>query len=99
MASKPLEFHAGAEREYLTALAWYKERSPTAAVGFEDAFGRAIRAIREAPDRWPIYLAGCRRYVIHQFPFLIVYSAFPSHIVILAVAHGHQRPGYWKGRL
>src|SRR5579862_5787085 len=99
MASNPLEFLREAEEEYLSALAWYRERSPTAAFNFESAFARAIRTISQAPHRWPIYLAGCRRYAIHQFPFIIVYSAVGSHIVVLAVAHGHRLPGYWMNRI
>jgi plasmid stabilization system protein ParE len=99
MASKPLEFHLQAELEYLSALEWYQERSATAAINFESAFDRAIRTISKAPHRWPIYLAGCRRYALHQFPFIIVYSILPSHILVLAVAHGHRRPGYWRDRL
>jgi plasmid stabilization system protein ParE len=99
MASKPLEFHREAEEEYLSALAWYQERSPTAAINFESAFDRAIKTISEAPHRWPVYLAGCRRYALHQFPFIIVYSTLGSHTVVLAVAHGHRRPGYWMNRI
>jgi plasmid stabilization system protein ParE len=99
MASKLLEFHPQAEQEYLAALAWYQERSPTAAIRFESAFERAVRTIREAPHRWPIYLAGCRRYTLHQFPFIIVYSTIASHNVVLAIAHGHRRPGYWRDRI
>jgi plasmid stabilization system protein ParE len=99
MSSKPLEFHPEAEQEYLAALAWYLERSPAAATGFEGAFDRAIGKIREAPDRWSVYLAGCRRYMVHQFPFIVVYSTFLSHILVLAIAHGHRRPGYWRDRL
>jgi plasmid stabilization system protein ParE len=99
MASKPLEFHLEAEQDYLSALAWYQERSPTAAASFESAFDRAIKTISEAPHRWPIYLAGCRRYTLHQFPFVIVYSILASHTIVLAVAHGHRRPGYWMNRI
>src|SRR5256885_11080949 len=95
MASKPLEFHPKAEQEYLAALAWYQERSLVAAIGFESTFERAINTIREAPQRWPVYLSGCRRYILHQFPFIVVYSIFNSHITVLAVAHAHRRPGYW----
>jgi hypothetical protein len=51
MASKPLEFHLEAEQEYLSALAWYPEPSPIAAINFENAFERAIRTIIEAPHR------------------------------------------------
>ena len=99
MAGKPLEFHPEAEQEYLEALAWYRERSPTAAISFERAFDRAIRTIRDAPHRWPLYLSGCRRYTLHQFPFIVVYATLTSHAVVLAIAHGHRRPGYWKDRV
>jgi plasmid stabilization system protein ParE len=99
MASKPLAFHPEAEQEYLAALAWYHERSPAAAIGFESALDRALITIREAPHRWPIYLVGCRRYIFHQFPFIVVYSTFASHIVVLAIAHAHRRPGYWRSRI
>jgi hypothetical protein len=55
MASKPLRFHPEAEQEYLTALAWYRERSFSAAINFESAFEQAVGRMREAPERWPIY--------------------------------------------
>ncbi len=42
MASKPLRFHVQAEQEYLTALSWYRGRSPIAAINFESAFGEAV---------------------------------------------------------
>jgi hypothetical protein len=99
MASKPLEFHPEAEQEYLTALAWYRERSMVAAINFASEFERATARIREAPQRWPLYFADCKRYILHQFPFSIVYRTFPSQTVVLAVAHGHRRPGYWKSRV
>jgi plasmid stabilization system protein ParE len=99
MAGNSFEFHPEAEREYLAALAWYQERSPFAAIRFESAFEQAINKIRENPHRWPLYLLGCRRYIVHQFPFLIVYSTLNSDTIVLAIAHGHRRPGYWKDRL
>jgi plasmid stabilization system protein ParE len=99
MASKPIRFHPEAEQEYLSSLAWYKERSPSAALDFEREFQRAIFAITETPDRWPIYFSNYRRYVLHQFPFSIVYCSFEREMFVLAVAHGHRRPGYWRTRV
>jgi plasmid stabilization system protein ParE len=99
MASKLVSFHPDAEQEYLTSLAWYRQRSLTAAINFEEEFFRAIVKIAEAPDRWPSYTLACRRYVLHQFPFSIVYRVNPSQVDILALAHGHRRPGYWRERL
>lgn len=99
MASKPVTFHPEAEREYLSSLAWYQERSLTAALNFESQFQQAISNIGEAPERWPIYRFNSRRYLLHQFPFFIVYRIFSSEIFVIAVAHGHRRPGYWRTRL
>jgi plasmid stabilization system protein ParE len=67
MTSKPLRFHPQAEREYLTALAWYRERSLIAAVNFESAFEQAVQRIRDTPERWPIYFHEFRRYILRHF--------------------------------
>jgi len=32
-------------------------------------------------------------------PFSIIYRVESGRILIVAVAHGHRRPGYWKSRL
>ncbi len=57
MTSKPLRFHPQAEQEYLTALAWYRDRSLIAAINFERAIEQAVERVRESPQRWPIYFA------------------------------------------
>jgi plasmid stabilization system protein ParE len=99
MAGKPVRFHPEAEQEYLSSLSWYKERSDTAALDFEEELQQALSAIAESPDRWPVYFSRFRRYVLHQFPFSIVYRDFSQEVLVLAVAHGHRRPGYWRKRL
>jgi toxin ParE2 len=99
MADRPVHFHPAADREYLSSLAWYAERSLAAALDFECEFQRALSAIEEAPERWPTYISRCRRYVLHQFPFSVVYRVREKDVLILAVAHGHRRPGYWRNRL
>jgi toxin ParE1/3/4 len=99
MAEIPLEFHAEADEEYLSALAWYAERSLPAAEKFANAFDQAIEQIRQSPERWPVYFRRFRRYTLHHFPFSIVYQSSPSRIFIVAVAHSSRRPRYWKGRV
>ena len=61
MTSKPLRFHPQAEQEYLTALAWYRDRSLIAAINFESAIEQAVERVRESPQRWPIYFEDFRR--------------------------------------
>jgi plasmid stabilization system protein ParE len=99
MASKPLRLHPEAEDEYLASLSWYRERSPIAASNFEDAVENGVARVEKAPQRWPIYFDNFRKYSLRQFPFSIIYQEFSSEIVVLAVAHGSRRPGYWRDRV
>jgi toxin ParE1/3/4 len=98
MVSKPVRFHPEGEQEYLSSLAWYYERSLSAAFDFDDEVEQAVSATK-SPERWPMYVSQCRRYVLHQFPFSLVYRDLENEVFVLAVAHGHRRPGYWRKRL
>jgi plasmid stabilization system protein ParE len=44
------------------------------------------------------HLAGTRRLVLGPFPYLLVYRIRGDEVVIIAVAHAAQKPGYWIGR-
>jgi plasmid stabilization system protein ParE len=98
MANKSLRLHPEAEQEYLAALDWYRDRSPTAALQFQNAVRHAGQTIQEAPHRWPIYFGNFRKYTLRQFPFSLIYQEMVSEIVVFAIAHGSRRPGYWKDR-
>ena len=99
MTSKAVEFHEEASLESAAALEWYVERSEIAAARFVAEVSRAVELIAEAPQRWPTGVHGTRRFLLQRFPFSVVYREFPSKIQVLAAAHGHRRPGYWKSRL
>jgi len=97
----PIEFHPEAVAEAAAARAWYGERSSKAAAAFLDEFDLACERIAEAPNRYRNYLAGTRRYLMRRFPFQVVYrvpSDAAAPIQVIAVAHGHRRPGYWRAR-
>ena len=90
--------HPDAMEEYIASYAWYHERGPHLAEAFEHEIERAIRLIVEAPERWPLYLGKHRRVLVRRFPYSLVYTIIKGDIFILAVAHGHRRPGYWRKR-
>jgi plasmid stabilization system protein ParE len=99
MAVKPLDLHPEALEEWKSAVAWYLERNETAAVNFVAEVDQAIELIAESPLRWPKGLHGTRKFVLQRFPFAIVYREREAHVQVLAIAHGHRRPGYWRDRL
>ncbi len=98
MATKNVEFHEEAAREFLAAVDWYLARNELVASRFAQQVTHAVQLIAQAPQRWPSYSHGTRRFVLRRFPFLVVYRELATVIQILAVAHAHRRPGYWKSR-
>jgi len=96
MAPKRVEFHEEAALEMLSAIHWYFLRNKEVASRFAKEITRAVELIVEAPKRWPSYSRETRKFVLRQFPFLLIYRELTDVIQILAVAHSHRRPGYWK---
>jgi plasmid stabilization system protein ParE len=99
MAVKPLDLHPAALAELKSAVAWYLEMNETAALNFVEEVDRAIDLVIASPVRWPRSEHGTRKFVLQRFPFAIVYREKETIVQVLAVAHGHRRPGYWKDRL
>jgi plasmid stabilization system protein ParE len=98
MASKQIEFHEDAAAEYEAAFDWYFERSQLAAQKFSIELSHAVESVAENPQRWPRHLLNTRRFFLRHFPFAVIYRELPSTIQILAVAHGHRQPDYWRNR-
>jgi len=99
MSAKPLEIHPAALLELKSAVAWYLERNQTAALNFVAELDRAIDLVVASPRRWPRSTYRTHKFVIRRFPFAIIYREKETFVQVLAVAHGHRRPGYWKDRL
>jgi len=51
MSVKRVEYHQGAIADAKSAVAWYQQRSPKAALDFIEELHRAADTIREAPER------------------------------------------------
>jgi len=75
MRSKRFRFHPEARQDFREAIRWYRSRSPGVAAEFRVTVSDVIRRVVKEPQRWPQYLHGTRRFVLHRFPFSIVYLA------------------------
>jgi plasmid stabilization system protein ParE len=93
-----MRFHPAAAAEVEATMQWYTERSPIAARAFATEVNTCIERVGEAPNRWPRYLRGPRRYLFPHFPFSLVYRVRNGEIEIMAVAHHRRRPGDWRSR-
>jgi plasmid stabilization system protein ParE len=87
-----------AQQELDEAIEYYNGESP----GLGDAFlletVAAIDRIRRFPEAWHPLGAEIRRCRLRRFPYGLIYSKDQDGILILAVAHTHREPGYWRDR-
>ena len=102
--TRPVRFDIEAEEELDAAAFYYEVRRAGLARSFLKAVDHAVDRLRENPARYaappgvPSEL-GVRRLFVHRFPFSLIYIELPDETRVLAVAHGSQRPGYWRSRV
>jgi plasmid stabilization system protein ParE len=93
---KPVHLHPEAEAESDALFEWYWAQSESAALRLDEQ----LRAnLSSSPRRYPLYLRGTRRVLLHRFPVSVVFLELRDRIQILAIAHAKRSPGYWKSRL
>jgi toxin ParE1/3/4 len=96
---KPVEFHPEAIAELEAAVEFYEKCVLSLGVDLRKDVEAAVQKIQEAPRRWISYGKQTRRFLLHRFPYLVVFLELDSKIWIIAIAHGKRRPGYWHGRI
>ena len=94
-----LKIHPAADEEAQRATQWYERQSAGLGEDFVDELEKALRNFAEAPERWPRVDERLRRYLLHRFPYAVVYRVGSESSEVLAVMHLHRRPDYWKGRM
>ena len=99
-----LRFTADASAELEDAARWYEQRHAGLGMAFLAAVDDAVGTIL----RWPGAGApvdgvdddlDVRRQRVRRFPYHLAYLVAADDIYVLAVAHDHRRPGYWRTRL
>ncbi|SRR5260370_17952392 len=92
-------FHSLAFREFKDAYQWYARRSKKTARRFYEAVDQALDDIAANPTRWPVFHHHYRWLQLKKFPYVLYFRILdPYHVVIMAVAHGRRRLGYWLRR-
>lgn len=92
-------FDPDARSELLCAVAFYEEREKGLGRRFRRAVDDAIGSICDMPLSYRVLRPPFRRCLIRGFPYSLIYSIEPAHILIIAVAHGKRSPGYWQERV
>ena len=77
--TRALALHEEAAADYDAAFDWYLKRSPNAARAFDAEFDRALGQILKTPRRWAHGSHQTRRFLLHKFPYLVIYREHGPH--------------------
>jgi plasmid stabilization system protein ParE len=88
-----------AEIELDEAIHWYDLQSPGLGDAFLIEILAAARRITLYPEAWHPLGEGIRRCRLTRFPYALIYTINKNDILVLAVAHLHRQPDYWRDRL
>ena len=95
-----VKLHPEARVDLKEGKAFYRHRSPLAAVAFAQEIDTAISRITESPLRYPKGDHGTREFVLPwRFPYTVVYQVKENLLVIVAIAHQSKEPDYWHHRI
>jgi plasmid stabilization system protein ParE len=93
-----------AEDELIEAQRWYEKQRTGLGEEFRIAIEEAVARLLKTPSLGlPIIdfpeSYGVRRVLVKRFPYAIVFFEQSDELWIVAFAHHHRRPGYWRERL
>lgn len=91
-------FVAAARREFLAEVIYYNKEEPGLGSRFAAAAEEATARALSFPLAGSPAPRDCRRVLLKDFPFGLVYRPSAEGIVIFALAHQSRRPGYWQSR-
>ncbi len=102
MTSSAWPLHPEALTELRDAAEWYEERAPDLGEEFIALFQRHVDAASGHPQPGtpvPYVRRGGVRWLLltPRFPYGIILLLHPR--TVIAVAHLHRKPGYWRKRL
>ena len=87
-----------ARQEFDEAYVYYESARAGLGGEFREEIKRQVMKIKEHPDAWMLVSPGIRKCLGKRFPYDVVYQKTDAGILILALAHKHRRPLYWRER-
>ena len=90
-----------ADQEMVAAAQYYHEQQPELGTDFLHKVDGAIDRIASNPLRFAFYRGSnlVRSLRLERFPYRLLFVVESSQVSVVAVAHLHRHPDYWKERL
>jgi len=87
-----------AQTELDEAIDWYAAQAPGLGNAFLIEALKAINLINQFPTAWHPLTLQIRRCRLKRFPYSVVYAQDGLDVLVLAIAHQHRKPNYWRSR-
>jgi plasmid stabilization system protein ParE len=88
-----------AEKELDEGVSYYEAQVPGLGNEFLEETRAAIDRIKQYPEAWHAVSRRTRRYQVKRFPYGVIYQIRQDELLIVAIAHLHRKPGYWRNRI
>ena len=88
-----------ARNEYQDAIEFYELKIQGLGLWFKEEVIRALKNLKKFSSMGSIEKADIRRYILHKFPYKILYLNEEKYLYVIAIAHMHREPNYWLNRI
>jgi plasmid stabilization system protein ParE len=95
---RSVAFHPEADAEFLAAARYYEDQAENLGLDFIAAVQRTYQRLAAFPESGHPFGSRLRRALVPGFPYGLIYRVESERLFIVAVAHLHRRPGYWRAR-
>lgn len=93
-----IRFLAPARAELRDAIKFYEDQRPGLGISFRDEVHAAVERVAKHPKAWRALSPNTRRHRIQKFPYGVIYAIDADEVLIIAIAHSHRDPDYWRER-
>jgi plasmid stabilization system protein ParE len=95
---KEIIFHPEARAEMRESVEFYEAHLDGLGLRFLSAVEQTAERITAHPEAGAPLGGEFRKRIVPGFPYNIIYRVWEDYIYLVAVAHQHRRPGYWRER-
>ena len=94
---REVHLSAEAEDDLSSALEWYGARGKT--LEFLREIERAIEAIEDNFEQFPVVHKTARRALVKHFPYSIFFVDRGETLEVVSIFHQSRNPALWQGRI
>ena len=87
-----------AQQELTDTFRYYEQEQNGLGRRFLDEVEYARQLIAQLPHAWHPLNSTLRRCVLRHFPYGLIYRIHNNCLEVIAVAHHHRQPEYWRER-